>query len=153
MNTHTLTADEAGFRQSLSTQSGIQTASTSNKKLWAGRILSALPALFLLSSGVNMSMKASFVMEGTTHLGYPESVVLGIGIVEFVCALLYIIPRTSILGAILLTGYLGGATASHVRVGDPLFGPILAGVLVWAGLFLRDDRLRALIPLRSQPTQ
>ena len=78
-----------------------------------------------------------------------ESVILPIGIVLLVCTVLNVIPRTCVLGAILLTGYLGGATATHVRVGEPFFFPILFGVLIWAGLFLRDDRLRALIPLRS----
>jgi fucose permease len=89
------------------------------------------------------------VAEGFAHLGYPMSVALGLGILEIACTLLYVIPRTSVLGAILLTGYLGGATATHLRVGDPYFMPVLLGVLVWAGLYLRDARLRALLPLRG----
>jgi len=149
MNTQTMTADQVGLHLSSELQSSDQTERTSSKRLWAGRIISALPALFLLSSGINMSMKASFVMDSFARLGYPESVALGIGILEFVCALLYVIPRTSILGAILLTGYLGGATASHVRIGDPFFAPIVVGALVWAGLYLRDSRLRALLLRRS----
>ena len=96
-----------------------------------------------------MSMKASFVMDSFARLGYPESVALGIGSLDLVCALLYVIPRTSILGAILLTGYLGGATASHVCIGDPFFAPIVVGALVWAGLYLRDGRLPALLSARS----
>jgi len=143
-----MTADEAGLYRNLEIESSAQAARGLNKKLWAGRILSALPAIFLLSSGVNVARQADFVMPGFAHLGYPASLALGIGIVEFACALLYVIPRTAILGAILLTGYLGGATASHVRIGEPFFAPLVVGVLVWAGLFLRDDRLRALIPLR-----
>ena len=132
-------------------QSGTQTAPVSKKRLWAGRIISALPVLMLLLSGVTKLAKPAFVVEGFAGLGYPESLVLGIGIVEIVCTVIYMIPRTSVLGAILVTGYLGGATATHVRVGDPFFGPVILGVLVWFGLYLRDDRLRALIPLRSSP--
>jgi uncharacterized membrane protein YphA (DoxX/SURF4 family) len=126
-----------------------QTAPVSKKMLWAGRIISALLALMLFFSGVMKLMKPPSVMEGLTRIGYPESLALGIGIVEILCTILYLIPRTSILGAILLTGYLGGATATHVRIGEPFFMPIILGVLVWGGLFLRDDRLRALIPLQK----
>ena len=92
------------------------------------------------------------VVEATVQLGYPESVIFGLGIVLLACTVFYLVPRTSILGAILLTGYLGGAVATHVRVGDglfPIFFPVILGVLVWGGLFLRDDRLRALLPWRS----
>jgi hypothetical protein len=97
-------------------------------------------------------VKPAIVVETTVQLGYPESVILGLGIVLLVCTVLYLIPRTSILGAILLTGYLGGAVATHVRVGEGLFPvlfPVFLGVLIWLGLYLRDDRLRTLIPLRS----
>jgi len=98
-------------------------------------------------------MKAPVAVEGSVQLGYPEKVVVAIGVVLLVCTLLYVIPQTSILGAILLTGYLGGAIATHVRVGNPLFThvlfPVYVGVMVWGGLFLRDKRLRALVPLRS----
>jgi hypothetical protein len=132
-------------------QSGTQTASVPKKTLWAGRIVSALPALMLLFSGVLKLAKAPVVAE-FARLGYPESVILGIGILELACMVVYIIPRTSVLGAILLTGYLGGAVATHVRVGDPLFNviiPAVLGALAWGGLYLRDVRLRALLPLRS----
>jgi len=88
------------------------------------------------------------VVEGFTHLGLPESLAPGLGILELACTIVYVIPQTSVLGAILLTGYLGGATLTNLRVGDAFFAPILLGVLVWGGLFLRDQRLRALIPLR-----
>jgi len=96
-------------------------------------------------------------VEGTARLGYPTSVLLGIGIVEVACLIAYVLPRTSVLGAILLTGYLGGAVATHVRIGSPLFShvlfPIYLAVLIWGALFLRHDRLRALIPLRGDVQQ
>ena len=130
-------------------RSDTQTAHVSKKMLWAGRILSALPVLMLLFSGVMKLVKPAAVLEGFVGLGFPESFALGIGIVEIACAVLYVIPRTSVLGAILLTGYLGGATATHVRIGEPFFIPIVLGVLVWGGLYLRDERLRALLPLRQ----
>jgi hypothetical protein len=129
----------------------METAPVSTKMLWAGRVVSALPVLMLLLSGVMKLAKPAAVVEEFARLGYPESVILGIGITEIVCALIYAIPRTSVLGAILLTGYLGGAVATHVRVGDNfanLISPIVGGVLIWGGLYLRDARLRALAPLR-----
>jgi len=129
-------------------QSGAQTAPVSKKVLWAGRIAIAVPVLMLLFSGGMKLVKPAFVVEEFARLGYAERLALGIGILEVVCAVVYAIPRTSVLGAILLTGYLGGATTTHVRIGDPFFGPIVVGLLVWGGLFLRDDRLRALVPLR-----
>jgi hypothetical protein len=116
--------------------------------LWAGRIISALPVLMLLFSAVMKLVKPASVVEGFAHLGLPESLALGLAILEITCTVVYVIPRTAVLGAILLTGYLGGATVTHLRVGDPFFAPVVCGVLVWGGLFLRDERLRALIPLR-----
>jgi len=130
-------------------RSDTQTAPVSKKMLWAGRILSALPVLMLLFSGAMKLVKPVSVLEGFVGLGYPESLALWIGIVELACAVLYVIPRSSVLGAILLTAYLGGATATHVRIGEPFFIPIVLGVLVWGGLYLRDERLRALLPLRQ----
>jgi hypothetical protein len=127
-----------------------QTAPASKKKLWAGRIISALPALLLLFSGVMKLMKPPVVMESMSAYGYPESLIVLIGLLEIACTIVYAIPRTSILGAILLTGYLGGATATNVRVGNPAFVmTTILGILAWLGLFLRDDRLHALIPLRK----
>ncbi len=102
----------------------------SKKMLWAGRIMSALPVLTLLFSAAMKLMKAAPVVEGFARFGYPEGVAFPIGVVELLSTVLYMIPRTSMLGAILLTGYLGGATATHLRVGDPFFAPILLGVLV-----------------------
>src|SRR3990172_4755506 len=119
-----------------------QTASVSKKTLWAGRILSALPVLLLLFSGAMKFAKPAAVVEEFTRLGYDENLALGLGIVDITCAVIYAIPQTSVLGAILLTGYLGGATATHVRIGDQFLGPVIFGVLIWLGLFLRDARLR-----------
>jgi len=125
---------------------------TASKTLWGGRVLSALAILFLLFDSVIKVLKLSPAVEGTVQLGYPEGVVVGIGIIELVCLALYVIPRTSVLGAILFTGYLGGAIATHVRIGSPLLThtlfPIYVAALIWGGLILREDRLRVLIPLR-----
>jgi hypothetical protein len=125
----------------------------SRKALWAGRIISALPVLFLLFDAVMKLIKPPPVIDATVKLGYPESTIIGMGIVLLACVILYVIPQTSVLGAILLTGYLGGAVATHVRVGDPLLThtlfPVYVGVLIWLGLYLRDARLRALVPLRK----
>lgn len=124
-------------------------AGGSRTMVWAGRVLSALPALMLLfSAGMKLAGPPALA-DGFKHLGYPLSMAVGLGILELSCTLLYLIPRTAVLGAILLTGYLGGAVATHLRVGDPFIAPALLGVVVWGGLFLRDARLRALIPLRS----
>jgi DoxX-like protein len=133
-------------------QEGNQAASVSKKGLWAGRIISALPALFLLVDGVMKLVKPAPVVEATVRLGYSENVIVTLGIVLLICTILYLIPLTSVLGAILLMGYLGGAVATHVRAGEGLFSiifPIIFGVLLWLGLYLRDDRLRALVPLKS----
>jgi hypothetical protein len=128
----------------------IQTVSVSKKMLWTGRVISALPVLALVFSATMKLMKPPGIVDGFKHFGYPEELIRVLGIVELSCAVIYIIPRTSILGAILMTGYLGGAVATHARLEDPAFiMPFLAGVLVWLGLFLREPRLRALIPLRS----
>lgn len=131
----------------------MQTNTVSSKSFWAGRILSGLVVLFLLMDGVMKLLKPAVVVEGTVKIGYPESVIVPLGIVLLACTILYVIPRTSVLGAILLTGYLGGAVATHVRVGDPLFShalfPIYLGILIWLGLYLRDERLRALVPLKG----
>jgi uncharacterized membrane protein YphA (DoxX/SURF4 family) len=117
----------------------------------AGWILGLLPALLLIFSAVMKFAKPPSVTEGFHQFGYPESVIVPLGVVELVCAILYLIPRTATLGAILLAGYLGGAVATNVRVSNPAWiMPLLCGVLLWLGLFLRDRRLRALIPF-AQP--
>jgi hypothetical protein len=117
--------------------------------LWFGRIMAAFTVLFLLVDAVMKLIKPPPVVQATVDLGYPESRIIGLGIVLLACVVLYVIPKTSLLGAILLTGYLGGAVATHVRVGSPLFThtlfPVYLGALVWGGLFLRDPRMRMLI--------
>ena len=128
-----------------------QASPVSKKTLLAGYTMSGLPVLLLLMSAVMKFIKPPPVVEGFAHLGLPESLALGLGILELACTVVYLIPQTSVLGAILLTGYLGGATVTHLRVGDPFLMPVVIGALVWGGLFLRDPRLRALIPLRRQP--
>lgn len=115
--------------------------------VWIGRIVSTLPVLMLIMSASMKFTKAPPLIEGFAKFGYPESLAFGLGVTESLCTLLYIIPQTSVLGAILLTGYLGGATATHVRVGDPFIAPIIVGVLVWGGLWLRYPRVRSLIPV------
>jgi hypothetical protein len=131
----------------------METQTTKPRRLWIGYIVSGLPALFLLFDALGKFVKPAAVVEGTVALGYPESVILTLGIVLLVSTALYLAPRTSVLGAILLTGYLGGAVATHLRVGSPLLThtlfPVYLGVLIWLGLYLRDVRLRALVPLRS----
>jgi len=125
----------------------------SKKGVWTGRVLSGLVVLFLILDGIIKFIKPAPVIETSAHLGLPLSLANTLGILLLVCTAIYVIPRTSVLGAILLTGYLGGAVATHLRVGDPLFSHILfptyLGVMLWLGLYLRDERLRALVPLRS----
>ena len=121
----------------------------SSGALWAGRIVSGLVVLFLIFDGVMKLVKPIQVVDATKQLGYPEADILPIGVLLLICTALYCVSRTSILGAILLTGYLGGAIASQVRAGNPAFNIIFAStfaVLMWLGLWLRDDRLRGLIP-------
>jgi hypothetical protein len=130
--------------------SDTQDTPVSKKRLWAGRILSALPVHLPLFSGIVKLMKPASVVQGFAHFGYSENLILGLGMLEIACSVIYVIPRTSVLGAILLTGFLGGAVATNLRIGDLSFIiPAVLGVLAWRGLFLRDGRLRALIPLRS----
>jgi len=120
------------------------------KTIWAGRILSALSVLFLLFDTAGHLMKPAPVADAFARLGYPLGLSFEIGIIQLVCVMVYAIPRTSILGAVLLTGYLGGAVSAHVRVYDPVFDtifPIIIGAMVWGGVYLRDHRLRALIPV------
>ncbi len=123
-------------------------ARTPKAMLWTGRIISAVVTAFMLFAGVMNLTKSPQVVDGMKHFQYPESLTLGLGITVLVCAILYAIPQTAVLGAILLTGYLGGATATHLRVGEAFFMPVVFGMLVWLGVFLRDARLRALLHLR-----
>lgn len=123
-----------------------------SKTIWAGRVLSALAVLFLLFDSVIKVMKLPAAVEGTVKLGFPEGVIAGIGVVQLLCLALYVVPRTAVAGAVLLTGYLGGAIATHVRIGSPLLShtlfPIYVAALIWGGLYLREARLRALLPFR-----
>ncbi len=123
--------------------------SPSKAQLWAGRIVTAVPVFGLvMSAAMKLSHNPQMVLQFVEKFGYPESTLGPIGFVELVCTILYAIPKTTVLGAILLTGYLGGAVATHVRISEPFVAPLFLGVLVWAGLFLRDERVRALLPLR-----
>jgi hypothetical protein len=119
--------------------------------VWTGRVCSALPILMMLfSASIKVARPAGAVEMFVGKFGYPEDLLLTLAVIEVACVLLYAIPRTAVLGAILTTGYLGGAIATHVRVGDPGFvNGLVLGILVWAGLYLRDDRLRTLLPLRQ----
>jgi len=115
----------------------------------SGWIISTLVILFMLVDGFGHVMKFPPYVKGTMDVGYPESVIMPLGIVELVVTLLYAIPRTRILGAILLTAYFGGATATHVRMGQAFYFAVVFGILVWLGLYLRDARLRSCIPLTN----
>lgn len=121
----------------------------SNRACRAGRIISALPVLLMGGGGVFMLVNPAPMLKTFSELGYSASLARPIACVEVACVIIYLFPRTAVLGAILLTGYLGGATASHVRAGQPFYLPVAVGVLVWLGLYLRDSRLRTLVPLRK----
>src|SRR5690349_9549837 len=125
-----------------------QPAPLSKKAIWSGRIVSGLPVLLLVFSATLKLLRPAFMLQTFAHLGIPERLALPLGVLELTCTIIYLIPRTSVLGAILLTGYLGGAVLTHLRVGEPVFMPLIAGVLVWGGLFLLESRVRALIPFR-----
>ena len=126
----------------------------SKRQLWAGRVLSTLAVLFLLFDSTLKFIKPQMVIDGTVALGYSATLIRPIGVVLLICTLLYVIPMTRVLGAILLTGYLGGAVATHVRHGDPLFSHILfptyLGAFLWLGLYLRDPALRNFVPFRKE---
>lgn len=126
---------------------------TSTRRLWTGRILSGLGALFMAFDGTIHVLRIAPVVEAFGQLGYPLGVSATLGFIELICVAVYLLPRTSVLGAVLLTGYLGGAIATQVRVGAPLFSttlfPVYVALLLWGGLYLRDERVSSLIPLRS----
>lgn len=126
-----------------------QTNPTSKTMLWTGRVMSALVVLMLVASAIMKFIKPDFFVEEFTKFGWDKGLANGLGILELACIAIYLIPQTSILGAILLTGYLGGAVATHIRIGDPFAGPVVFGVLLWGGLWFRCARLRALLPWKS----
>ena len=127
--------------------------SSAKKRSTAGYVLTGLVAAFLTFDTVMKLLQLAPAVQGTTELGYPAGTVVVIGAIELVCLVLYLIPPTSVLGALLLTGYLGGAIATHVRIGSPLpthtLFPIYVALMVWGGLYLRESRLRALLPFRT----
>jgi hypothetical protein len=135
------------------TQAATGSGSISKKSLWTGHVFSGLVVAFLLFDAVIHLMRPAPVVEAFVKLGLPLRLAVTLGIIELVCILLYVVPRTSILGAILLTGYLGGAIATQLPRSNSLFGeilfPVYVGVIVWGGIYLRDERLRTLLPLRS----
>ena len=121
----------------------------SGKVVWVGWAITVIVSLLFLFSAVMKLMAPPEVKEGMAHLGLPESILKPLAILEMACAVVYLIPVTSVLGAILLTGYIGGAICTHWRVGDPFLTQVALGVVVWVGIYLRDARLKALIPLRA----
>ena len=123
-------------------------AAASGKIVWVGRVISVLVSLVFVVSALLKLKGGAEVAQGMAHLGLSESLLAPLAILELSCALIYLIPATSVLGAILLTGYIGGAICTHWRVGDPFFIQIALAIFVWLGLYLREDRLKALIPLR-----
>ena len=123
-------------------------AATSGK-VWAGRVISVLPCLLFALSAYLKLKDGPEVLKGFAHLGIPVSMMIPLAILEITCVVIYLIPATSVLGAILLAGYIGGAICTHLRVGDPFIAQISLGILVWLGLYLRENRLKGLIPLRT----
>jgi DoxX-like protein len=126
----------------------------SRRALWTGRVLSGLAVLFLTFDATLKLLRVPEAIESTGQLGYPANTLFGIGVIQVICLIAYLVPRSAVLGAVLWTGYLGGAIATHVRVGNPLFShtlfPIYVALLLWGGLWLREPRLSALLPLRSR---
>ena len=124
----------------------------STRRIWTGRVLTGLGALFMLFDGVIHILKITPVVDAFAQLGFPLGTSRALGVIEIICVAIYLLPSTSVLGAILLTGYLGGAIATQVRVGAPLFSttlfPIYVALFLWGGLYFRDERVRNLIPLR-----
>jgi len=121
----------------------------SGKVVWVGRVITVLVSLLFLFSASMKFIGGAEVKEGMAHLGLPESMIIPLGILEAACTVIYLIPATSALGAILLAGYIGGAICTHWRVGDPFLGQVAIGLVIWLGIYLREPRLAALIPLRK----
>lgn len=145
-------AIEPAIRENSATETTttIRPLGVSKAAWWAGWIISAIPILWMGVLGTVFALtNRAMVEESMATYGYPASTVIPIQVVAVVCVILYAIPHTSVLGAILLTGYLGGAVATHVQANEPWFFPVIFGMLVWLGLVLRDPRLRELVPLRK----
>ncbi len=119
------------------------------KSVWIGRVISVLVSLVFAVSAFMKVKGGAEVIQGMAHLGFPESLIMPLAILEISCVVIYLIPATSVVGAILLTGFIGGAICTHLRVGDPFFIQIALGIFVWLGLYLRENRLKQLIPLRT----
>jgi hypothetical protein len=133
-------------------ESRSETPAVPKAQLWTGYVLSFVPGLMLVLDGVMKLIKPEPVIKATTEMGYPANTITGMGLAVLVSAIIYLFPRTAVLGAILLTGYLGGAVATHVRHEDgwvTILAPAIFGAVLWLGLYLRDPRLRALVPWRS----
>ncbi len=121
---------------------------SSGKVVWTGRVITWVVSLLFLFSGVMKLVGGPEVKEGMAHLGLAESLMIPLAILEIACTAVYLIPATSVLGAVLLTGYIGGAICTHWRVGDPVLGQVVIGLVIWLGIYLREPRLKALLPLR-----
>lgn len=122
----------------------------SKAALWIGRVMSALPVLLILFGSVMKLLKTPAVVQGFARAGVPGRLIIPVGVIELVCVVVYLIPPTAVLGAILMTGLLGGAILTNLRIGDPTYViPAIVGMLAWGGLYLRDARLRELIPQRK----
>jgi hypothetical protein len=142
-----------GRRGIVSNHAHVRKGKTMKARLWAGRIITGLTVLFLIFDGVTKLIEVSQAKEGMATLGYPASLTVPIGILVLVCTAFYVIPATSVLGAVLLTGFLGGATASMLRAnapGHPYLFPVVFGGFVWLGLYLRDPRVREFLPMRNR---
>jgi hypothetical protein len=126
--------------------------SGSRKIVWVGRVISILVSLLFAMSASMKFTGGVELTQGMAHLGLPESLIVPLGVLETSCVVIYAIPATAVVGAILLTGYIGGAILTHLRVGDPFFMQIAIGILIWLGIYLRDNRLKELIPLRKGRT-
>jgi hypothetical protein len=130
-------------------ETGPSQAPASKKMIWGGRLMSALPVPLLLFSAYMKISQAELAVKGFSDFGFPPGLLVPIGITELACTILYVIPQTAVLGAVLLTGYLGGAVVVHLRGAESIHMPIIVGVLVWGGIFLRDARVRDLFPFRK----
>jgi hypothetical protein len=149
MSTYAISIDQTLAPHTIKTNAD----AISNKQRWAARVVGGVPALFLLVDGGMKLFKPAVVVQSTLELGYPDSAIIGMGVVLLVSTVLYLIPRTAILGAILLTGYLGGAVATQIRVSAPMFNllfPVIFGTVLWVSLWLRDARIRELLPLNAR---